>query len=88
VLFGRESARSTDFNSVNWGDAANGYLLLIKRNLSDGGKFNHIIDKAMHIAKADQKKDSMVATAYDQDANERGLLGDDSESDPESSIDD
>jgi hypothetical protein len=74
-------AKETEFSHTNWGEAADGYLLSIRNSLSNGKRFEDIINKAKSIAKKNKKKDIMGRTPSDQNGNERGLLKDDTDSD-------
>jgi hypothetical protein len=77
---GKESTKSTDFNQTNWGTITSGYLSSIKKNLSDGKKFDAIIKDAMGFAKVNQRGESTATSSTIPEhemANERAFLADD-----------
>lgn len=75
------ATKETEFSHTNWGEAANGYLRSIRKNLSNGKRFEDVVNKAKSIAKKNKRKDITVHTSLDQHEDERGLLGDDTDSD-------
>ena len=66
---------------TNWGEAANGYLQSIRKNLSNRKRFENVVNKAKSIAKKNKRKDITVCTSFDQNKDECGLLRDNTDSD-------